>query len=145
MVFFSTLTVQPNNPKDVANKFLSRVDLSIDILNKKFGDYTHGIIYLSLNGRFCYMNDIYTSNTKRSVDEDLMVPIVYIMLTTNPENIYLKEALTSHFLNKNETLQYSTDIRLSKGGRTKGKFDIKRIDTKEGTPYLYQVELTEQK
>lgn len=140
MVFFSTLTVQPDNVKEVANKYLSRVGLSFKKLDEKYKNSEEAVSILSLTGKFVYMNETFNKIVRRNNDEDLMVPMIYIMLTTNPENIYLRDTLTTHFINRNQSLQYLSDIHLSKGGRTKGKFNLERVDTNEGEPYLYIIE-----
>lgn len=96
----------------------------------------------SLGGRIVWMNEKYQKVYKKKSD-DIMLPIIYLVLKQNEENEFLQETLSNFFYKKLDSLQISFVLSLTVGGSQKATLNLKRWDSQEGTPLLYFVEINE--
>lgn len=142
MVIFKTLVqVKKNsNPKELSEKFLSRVGYSFEMLDNMYGK-SSPFVLVSFSGRVLWMNPMYEAFSKRSMERDLMDPAVYIMFQTNPENTFLKENITRFVLERSEEVKFSSDLKLTYGGTQLINIEGKRINSPEGIPLMYSVDL----
>lgn len=100
------------------------------------------MIYLSLNARIVWMNELYSVYTKRSMEKHFMVPTIYELLQMNLSNTFLVENLRDFLTKKGEKFQFSSFFLLKYGGKGECKFEVTRIDTEKGVPLLYSIEVT---
>lgn len=111
--------------------------------------------FTSISGRFLWLNEYGVKITRRNHEKDFMINdndndnnfmindnVVYELLEFNINNSFLVENLKSFMEKKDEIFQFSTEVFLVNGGKGVGKYDFKRIDTKEGIPLLYHIEIT---
>lgn len=99
----------------------------------------HSIV--TLNGRLVWMNETHCKISKRTLEKDIMAPGISLLLRANQTNEFLVENMTNFLTSKGDVLQFGAQIKISNGGEGNAKFTLTRIDSKEGTPFLYHTEI----
>lgn len=96
--------------------------------------------FCSLEGRIIWMNLKYSEWTSQS-NEMIMFPTLYSMIQSNPENLFLQEDFVDFIKKRKDTLYYYASINLENGRVLEAKFLITRIDTLQGIPIMYHIEI----
>lgn len=140
-VTFKSLIEIPNNILDITDRYLSRCELSKRILNDNYGSSECLHYFITPQGKLLWMNPKYTEMTLKTNEDSIMYPTIYYMITSNPDNYFLKEDLMRFFIEKGKQLCYYASINLEKGGVLEAKFIIQRLDSHEGIPWIYHIEV----
>lgn len=140
MVTFKSLVQTPLNLLDITDAFLERVGFSHRILTEKYGKSESLHCITSLQSKLLWMNEKFYKITKRNNENSLMIPLLFIIASSNPDIPFFKEEFAKFYIERGRRLVFSTEINLSKSGTLKGKFTIERIDTYDGTPHVYHWE-----
>lgn len=142
-VTFKTLVQVPENKTrlEMADEILKRAGLTVELLQERYNHYNSCIVVISMTGRFIWFNKFHSVLTKRDFEKDFMVNGVNDLITSNQHNIFLVDNVRAFMEIKEESFQFSSEVVIKNGGKGVGKYNFKRVDSEEGIPLFYFVEI----
>lgn len=140
-VIFKKLVQVPMNVLDVTDQMLKKCGCSLKICREKYEKSDKLHYFMSLEGRLVWMNLRYSEYTSQTNDM-IMYPILFSMIQANPENYFLQEDLVKFIKERGEVLYYFASINLENGGVLEANFLLTKINTDQGIPLMYHIEVT---
>lgn len=140
MTFKNDVQIPKDRPiREIADEILARVGFSTELLEQKFDNEEKSHVFTSLSGRFIWLNECSKKLAKRTNEKDFMLNGIFELLQKNKHNVFLVTILRAFFESREEVFLFSSEVLLPNGGKTIAKYDIKRLDSKEGIPMVYEL------